>query len=80
MLSPEQNQKLLDLRQRMLANVQAGLPPQHDIGEDEIREGLSFVRQNRAIPASSRTPPKKKAGAKPKVEIDTSAFTSLDLD
>lgn len=83
MLSPEHSQKLTDLRQRMLLNVQEGKPAHHGITAEEIAEGLSFLRQNRAPakPAKAEKAPKVPKAAKPtKANIDLSAFENLDLD
>ena len=81
MLAPEQAQRLTDLRRRMAENIAKDLPPQHGIGEAELSEALSFLRANRTASGSSGgQTKKKKAGAKPKVEINTKDFTEMDLD
>jgi hypothetical protein len=85
-LSPENAQQLTNLQERMLANIAAGKASFDGLTEDQIREGLSFLRQNRAASASlgGKTKAKNASGKakKPKVQvqIDTKAFTDLDLD
>ena len=83
MLSPEQSQKLTDLRQRMLANVSAGKAAHDGITQEEISEGLSFLRQNRAPakPPKGEKVPKPPKAAKPgKASVDLSVFENMDLD
>jgi hypothetical protein len=48
MLSIEQSQKISDLRQRMLRNVQEGKPAQEGLTEDDLRQALEWIRSNRA--------------------------------
>lgn len=64
--TPEQSQKISDLRQRMLENIKEGKPSHHGITEDELRESLGFIRQNRTAPAAAVA--KKKRAAKAPVE------------
>ena len=87
MLTPEQAQKITDLRSFMLRNVAAGKPSYEGLSEDQLKEALSFVRSNRS--ASVTAAAKKKDGAtkttrgkkeKPKVVVDFASFTNMDLD
>lgn len=80
MLTPEQAQRITDLRTRMYQNVASGLPAQHGISADEIREGLSFLRQNRAGAVAKSTAAKKKAKAAsaPGAPVNLDAFGDLD--
>lgn len=79
-LSLEQSQKITDLRQKMLRNVREGKPSHEGITEEELAEGLSFLRQNRILPAKAAA--KKKAASKAPVKFDASnpkfaAFANL---
>jgi hypothetical protein len=49
MLTIEQAQSIADLRQRMLNNLSQGKPAQEGISQEEIRQGLEWLRQNRAV-------------------------------
>jgi hypothetical protein len=52
MLTIEQSQAIADLRQRMLNNIAAGKPAHSDISEEELRNSLGWLRQNRATAGS----------------------------
>lgn len=86
-ISIEEAQKLTDLRQRMLRNIAAGKPSFEGITEQELSEGLSFLRQNRLKSAEAKEKVKSAGASKGRtkkaasaVQVDTTAFTDLDLD
>lgn len=47
-LTPEQSQKITDLRRRMYTNVQEGRESHFGLTENEVREALDAVRSSRA--------------------------------
>lgn len=83
-ITPEDAQKLADLQRRMLANLAAGKPSHADFTQDEIREGLNFIRFGRASAvaagqekaAKTRKTAKKSSGQ----PLNLSSFTDMDLD
>jgi hypothetical protein len=79
---PEEAQKLTDLRCKMLANIRAGKPKHEGLAAEEIKEALGFLRRNRTAAMANAEKKTKKAAGKVKstVEVDTKAFTELDLD
>lgn len=64
MLTIEQSQKVADLRLRMLNNISAGKPAHEGITEEELRDSLSWLRQNRATAGAKGGTAKAKARAK----------------
>lgn len=83
MITPEQAQKITDLRSIMLRNIAADKPAHDGIGEDQLREAISFIRSNRNLVGKSldkEGKPKKAKAAKPSVVVDTKAFTDINLD
>jgi hypothetical protein len=44
-----QSQRIVDLRQRMLANVANGKPSSEGITPDELREAINGLRANRMV-------------------------------
>jgi hypothetical protein len=86
-LSPEQSQQLTDLRRKMLSNVAAGKSSFDGINETELGDALSFLRSNRVSAATANAKKAKVAKAtkatkatKVAVQVDTKAFTDIDLD
>lgn len=62
--TPEQAQFIVDLRLRIQANKDAGLPEHTGIERDDIKRFVSIIRQNRA---NAPGPAKVKANARGKV-------------
>ncbi len=83
---PEDAQKLADLQRRMLANIAANKPAHDGLTEDDIREGLNFIRSGRAaaVAAGQEKAARTKKAAKPKspgTPLDLSKFApGIDLD
>lgn len=44
-----QAQRIVDLRQRMLKNIAAGLPAQEGITEEELRDAVNGIRSSRQV-------------------------------
>ena len=44
----EQSQRISDLRQHMLRNLQAGKPAQDGLTTEDLRQALEWIRSNRA--------------------------------
>lgn len=85
-VTPEQAQKLTDLRTKILENVQKGLSPNEGLTKEDIREALSYLRQNRSAAqaaGAAKAKGKKAKAAKPTVVVSEDAFknfTDMDLD
>lgn len=88
-LTPEQAQKLTNLQQRVLANIAAGKSAHADITEEEVRESLDILRQDRgrALAAGEAKKPRAKKEAKPKAsatgsidDILASKFKGMSFD
>jgi len=66
-ITPEEAQKITDLRARMLDNVQKGLDSTNGISQEELSQALAFVRSNRSAAsvakAASATGGRKKKSA-----------------
>lgn len=90
MLTMEETQKVLDLRQRMYQNVQMGRPAHEGVTEEDYRLALDAVRSNRSAAAKAGEEKKVKSGQRKKKEVapGTSAtddpkfakFKNLNLD
>lgn len=78
MLTPEQAQKITDLRSRMISNLAKGLPSHEGIDKEELRLAISYVRGARSTAATKAAKPAKagKAPAAPSANLD--AFGDLD--
>lgn len=61
MTTPEESQRVLDLRVRMLENIRAGRPSHHGITLDELKLGLAHVTSPRTNAATAATKTKKAA-------------------
>ena len=51
-MSPEESQKLVDLRVRILENEQRGLPPHEGIPKEELAAAIALIRGKAAAGAS----------------------------
>lgn len=78
------SQRIVDLRARMLANIQKGLPSHEGIDQEELRQVLSDLRSSRATAgARGGTAKAAKAAATPAKAPSASlagALSSLGLD
>ena len=87
-LTPEDAQFVTNLQQRVLANVAAGRPTNHDITEDDVRRSLSILRADRskAVAAGAEKKPRKKKETGPTQTEQaaeaaiSSKFGGLNLD
>ena len=83
-LQPEQAQKLTDLRQHMLKNIQEGKPAHDGLTPERIKEALSFLRSNAASvmahkEKAAKAKLKKQQKQKEVVDIST-FFGGFDFD
>lgn len=69
-MTPEMNQKVTDLRRRMLENQQKGLKSEAGITEEELKEAIAAIRGNRTIAAAAggTASAKKKKATKAQLE------------
>ncbi len=74
-MTPQDAQKLTDLRQKVLANVQAGKPSYEGIDPKELESALSLLRQPRAAGAAEGG--KKTAAKRTKATTDKGVAASL---
>ncbi len=87
-LTPEDAQKLNNLQQRVLANIAAGRQSNDGITQEEVRESLHLIRQNRtaALAAGEAKKPrakKEKAPSEAGKNLDNvlqGKFGGLNLD
>lgn len=74
MLSLEDTQKILDLRERMLQNIRESKPAEEGISEDDLRVALEAVRSNRTVAKAEK---EKTAGRKAKKAAKAPDGTSV---
>lgn len=60
-LTPEESQRVADLRSRMLGNIQAGREPWEGFTKEELIKGLESLKGGRANMAAAATAGRKKA-------------------
>lgn len=72
-ISPEDAQRLTDLRERMYNNVQKGLPSHAGMTEEDISTGLSLLRSTRSAAAAAGATKAKATKAKGKAASDVMA-------
>ena len=77
-LSPEDSQRITDLRSRMLANLAAGRQPWEGCTKEELRSALDQIRSGRSRAAAAATKSRKsKEGAGP---ADMSFLAKLGIE
>lgn len=82
-ITPEDAQKLADLQRRMLTNLAAGKAGHDGFTQDEIREGLNFIRSGRASAVAAgqeKAAKTRKTKVKAGMPLNLSTFTDMDLD
>ena len=82
MTTPEESQKILDLRHRMLENVRNGRAPEDGIDEATIHAAIASVSARRASAATSAAKKNKRIISTEVIEHSSaeikSLFASLD--
>ena len=79
-ISPEESQKVTDMRSRMLANVAQGRSAWEGFSKEELREGLAILQGGRARSAEAATVARKKKATKSNTPVDMSFLAKLGLD
>lgn len=77
-MTPEEAQKVSDLRARILANVSKGLPPHTGLEAAELKAAIEFIRKdNTAAQSKSKASGVTNLGGAPPIPVDLATlFTS----